>query len=195
MLEPLAIMFGAIFVHNIALVYILGMCPFISLSRDLRTASGMGVAVIAVMTLTAAVNWPVYHLILVPTGTEFLHYITFIIVIAATVQLTEMIVESYFPTLQALFGIFLPLITVNCSVLAVSLFMVLREYSFANTLGFAVGSGGGWALAIVIVAAIKERVKLRGDVPRGLKGPALTFITVGIIALAFMGFVGMVGIQ
>ena len=195
MISSLTIFIAAVFTHNIALTYLLGMCPFISLSRSLRTALGMGMAVIFVITLTAAINWPVYHLILVPTHSELVYYIVFIIVIAASVQLLEMIMERFFPPLQASFGIFLPLITVNCTVLAISLFMVLRDYSYIKTLFFAFGSAVGWTLAITIVAAINEKLKLVGDIPKGLRGPGIIMVIAGIIALAFLGFGGMVSIQ
>jgi len=195
MVGLLTILVAAVFTHNIALTYLLGMCPFISLSRSLKTALGMGMAVIFVITLTAAINWPVYHLILVPADSELIYYIVFITMIAASVQLVEMIMERFFPALQAAFGIFLPLITVNCTVLAVSLFMILRKYSYIETLFFAFGSAVGWTLAITIVAAINEKLKLVGDIPKGLKGPGIIMITAGIIALAFMGFGGMVSIQ
>lgn len=195
MTELFTIFFAAILTHNIALTYILGMCPFISLSRSLKTATGMGYAVIFVVTVTAVINWPIYHLLLVPLKSEILTYIVFIIVIAASVQLLEMIMEKFFPVLEASFGIFLPLITVNCMVLAVSLFMVLRDYSYIKTIFFAFGSSIGWTLAIIIVAAIRERLRLVGDVPAGLHGPGITMVIAGILALAFMGFAGMVGIQ
>ena len=195
MLGLMTILIAAIFTHNIALTYLLGMCPFISLSRSLKTALGMGMAVIFVITLTAAINWPVYHLILVPLQSELIYYIVFIIMIAASVQLVEMIMERFFPALQAAFGIFLPLITVNCTVLAVSLFMIIREYSYIQTVFFAFGSAVGWTLAITIVAAINEKLKLVGNIPKGLKGPGIIMIIAGIIALAFMGFGGMVSIQ
>lgn len=194
MTQLLTIFVAAILTHNIALTYLLGMCPFISLSRSTKTALGMSVAVIFVVTLTAAVNWPIYHLILVPTGSTLIFYIVFIIVIAASVQLVEMIMERFFPALQASFGIFLPLITVNCTVLAVSLFMVLRDYSFLATVVFSFGSAVGWMLAIMIVAAINEKLKLIGDIPKGLTGPGIIMIIAGIIALAFLGFGGMVDI-
>ena len=190
----LTIFLAAVLTHNIALTYLLGMCPFISLSRSLRTATGMGFAVIFVVTLTAAINWPIYNLILVPAKSELIYYIVFIIVIAASVQLVEMIMERFFPVLQAAFGIFLPLITVNCTVLAVSLFMVIRNYSYTESLIFAFGSAVGWTLAIVIVAAINEKLKLVGDVPKGMKGPGIIMVIAGIIALAFLGFAGMVRI-
>lgn len=195
MAELLTIFIAAILTHNIALTYLLGLCPFISLSRSLKTASGMGFAVIFVVTLTAAINWPIYHLILVPAKSELIYYIVFIIVIAAAVQLVEMIMEKFFPALQASFGIFLPLITVNCTVLAVSLFIVLRKYSYIETLAFAIGSAVGWMLAIIIVAAINEKINLIGDVPKGLKGPGIIMVIAGIIALSFMGFAGMMKIQ
>lgn len=190
----LTIFLAAVLTHNIALTYLLGMCPFISLSRSLRTATGMGFAVIFVVTLTAAINWPIYNLILVPTKSELIYYVVFIIVIAASVQLVEMLMERFFPVLQAAFGIFLPLITVNCTVLAVSLFMVIRNYSYTESLIFAFGSAVGWTLAIVIVAAINEKLKLIGDVPKGMKGPGIIMVIAGIIALAFLGFAGMVRI-
>jgi len=191
----LTIFIAAILTHNIALTYLLGMCPFISLSRTLKTAVGMSVAVLFVVTLTAAINWPIYHLILVPGGSELIYFIVFIIVIAATVQLVEMVMERFFPALQASFGIFLPLITVNCTVLAVSLFMVLRDYSFLETMVFAVGSSLGWMVAIVVVAAINEKLKLVGNVPKALQGAGIIMIIAGILALAFMGFGGMVQVQ
>ena len=189
------IFIAAILTHNVALTYLLGMCPFVSLSRSIKTAFGMSFAVILVVTLTAAINWPIYHLILVPTNSEVIYYIVFIIIIAASVQLVEMIMERFFPQLQASFGIFLPLITVNCTVLAVSLFMVLRDYSYLATIVFAFGSAVGWMLAIMIVAAINEKLKLIGNIPKGLKGMGIIMIIAGIIALAFLGFGGMVDIK
>ncbi len=190
----LTILVAAILTHNIALTYLLGMCPFIALSRALKTAVGMSYAVIFVVTLTAAINWPIYHLILVPTNSTLIYYIVFIIVIAASVQLVEMIMERFFPILQAAFGIFLPLITVNCTVLAVSLFMVIREYGYVETVVFAFGSAVGWMAAIVIIAAINEKLKLIGDIPSGMKGPGIIMVSAGLIALAFLGFAGMVNI-
>jgi Na+-transporting NADH:ubiquinone oxidoreductase subunit E len=190
----ITIFLAAILTHNIALTYLLGMCPFISLSRNLRTASGMGFAVIFVVVLTAIVNWPIYNLVLVPTGSEIIYYVVFIIVIAATVQLVEMLMERFFPVLQAAFGIFLPLITVNCTVLAVSLFMVIRNYDFLTTLVFAFGSAVGWTIAIVVVAAINEKLDLIGDIPKGMRGPGIIMVIAGIIALAFLGFSGMVNV-
>ncbi|MCP4403511.1 MAG: NADH:ubiquinone reductase (Na(+)-transporting) subunit E [bacterium] len=194
MTHILMIFLASILTQNIALTYLLGMCPFIALSRSLKTAVGMGFAVIFVITLTSMINWPIYHLILVPLHSELLYYIVFIIVIAASVQLVEMIMEKFFPALQAAFGIFLPLITVNCTVLAVSLFMVLREYSYLDSVIFAMGSAMGWVLAIVLVAAINEKLELIGDIPKGMQGPGIIMVVAGIIALAFLGFAGIVRI-
>jgi len=193
-LTLLTVFAAAILTHNMALTYLLGMCPFISLSKSLRTASGMGFAVIFVVTLTAIINWPIYNLILVPTGTELIYYIVFIIVIAASVQLVEMIMERFFPPLQAAFGIFLPLITVNCTVLAVSLFMVIRDYNYLTSIVFAFGSAVGWIVAIVIVAAINEKLKLIADIPSGMRGPGIIMVISGVLALAFLGFAGVVNL-
>ena len=189
----ITIFMASILTHNMAFTYLLGMCPFVSLSRSIKTSCGMSFAVIFVVTLTATINWPIQRL-LVHCNSEIISYIVFIIVIAASVQLVEMIMERFFPQLQASFGIFLPLITVNCTVLAVSLFMVLKDYSYITTLVFAVGAAVGWMLAIMIVAAINEKLKLIGNVPKGLQGPGIIMITSGIIALAFCGFSGMVNI-
>ncbi len=188
----ITIFIAAIFTQNVALTYLLGMCPFVSLARSMKTAFGMGVAVTFVVFLTAAVNWPIYHLLLVPFNSQIIKYIVFIIVIAASVQLVEMIMERFFPALQAAFGIFLPLITVNCTVLFVSLFMIRQEFSYIQTLIYALGAAIGFWLAIVIVAAIYEKLDTVGDVPKGLKGPGIIMIITGIIALAFLGFSGMV---
>ncbi|HLD82931.1 MAG TPA: Rnf-Nqr domain containing protein [Candidatus Omnitrophota bacterium] len=193
--SPLILFIASIFTHNIALVYILGMCPFIVISKNFKTAVGMGISVIFVVTLTAAINWPIYWLILVPLKAEIVSYLIFICVIAATVQLLEMIIEKFFPPLQSSFGIFLPLITVNCIVLAVCLFMVLRKYDFIQTVFYSFGTSAGWALAIIIMAAIKEKLVLVGDIPKGLRGAGITMIIAGLLAFAFMGFAGMITLQ
>lgn len=194
-LHPLIILVAAIFTHNIALTYLLGMCPLLAMSRHINTAIGMGMAVVFVMTITSVINWFLYHYFLIPAGAEIVSYLIFIIIIASVVQLLEMLIERFFPRLQNSFGIFLPLITVNCTILAVSLFMVLREYNFWQNLFFAIGSGIGWTLAITVIAAIREKLQLVADVPDGLKGAGITMVIAGILALAFMGFSGMVNIQ
>ncbi len=182
-------------VRNIALVYILGMCPFIALSKNLKTSMGMAVAVAFVVTITSIVNWVIYHYILVPTGSEIFTYLILIISIAASVQLVEMIIDKFFPPLYSSFGIFLPLITVNCVVLAVSLFVVLRNYNLTQTVVYGFGTACGWALAIIVMAAIREKLYLVGDVPPGLRGPGITMIIAGLMAFAFMGFAGIIGVQ
>lgn len=190
--SPLIILIASVLTHNIALTYILGMCPFIVISKNFKTATGMGISVIFVVTLTAIINWPIYWKILVPFHAEIISFLVFIIVIAATVQLLEMIIEKFFPPLQSSFGIFLPLITVNCIVLAVSLFMVLRNYSFIQTVFYSAGTSAGWALAITLMAAIKEKLMLVSDIPKGLRGPGITMIIAGLMAFAFMGFAGII---
>jgi len=194
-MHPLIIFIAAIFTHNIALTYLLGMCPMLAMSRNLNTAIGMGIAVILVMCITTTINWLLLHFILIPTNSEIMAYLVFIIIIASVVQLLEMVIEKFFPRLQNSFGIFLPLITVNCTILAVSLFVNLREYNLAQTVLFSIGSGVGWALAIGIIAAIREKLVLIGDVPNGLKGAGITMVIAGILALAFFGFSGMMSIQ
>ena len=193
--SPLILLIASIFTHNIALTYILGMCPFIVISKNFKTAVGMGVSIVFVVTLTAVINWPIYYKILVPLKAEIVSYLIFIVVIAASVQLLEMIIEKFFPPLQSSFGIFLPLITVNCIVLAVCLFMVLRKYNFIQTLFYSFGTSAGWALAIIIMAAIKEKLALVGDIPKGLRGAGITMIIAGLMAFAFMGFAGMITLQ
>jgi len=193
--NPLVLFFAAMFTHNIALVYILGMCPFIVISKNFKTALGMGVSIIFVVTLTAAITWPIYWLILVPAKAEIISFLVFICVIAGTVQLLEMVIEKFFPPLQSSFGIFLPLITVNCIVLAVCLFMVLRRYDFIQTIFYSIGTSAGWALAIIIMAAIKEKMMLVSDVPKGLRGAGITMVIAGLLAFAFMGFAGMITLQ
>lgn len=194
-MNPLTILFASIFTHNIALVYILGMCPFIVISRNYKTAIGMGISVVFVVTLTAIINWPIYWKILVPLKSEILAYLIFIIVIAASVQLLEMLIEKFSPALQSSFGIFLPLITVNCIVLAVCLFMVLRKYNFIQTVCYSFGTSVGWALAIIIMSAIKEKLNLVADIPEGLRGAGITMIIAGLMAFAFMGFAGIITLQ
>lgn len=194
-MELLSIFLASIFTHNIALVYILGMCPFIAISRNLKGALGMAVSVIFVVTLTGLILWPIYWLVLVPLKSEIISYLIFIVVIAAIVQLLEMIIERFFPAIQASFGVFLPLITVNCIVLAVALFMVLRNYNFWETVVYSFGTSSGWGLAIVTMAAIKEKLNLIGDIPSGLKGPAITMIIAGLMAFAFMGFAGIITLK
>lgn len=184
------IIVASILNHNIALVYILGMCSLIAISTNVKNAIGMGIAVVFVVTLTGMINYPIY-LLLQKTGTTNLSLLVFIITIAATVQFLEMFLEKYIPSLHSAFGIYLPLITVNCVVLAVSLFFVTKEYNFVQTTAFSLGSGLGWMLAIVLLAGIREKMAKQSDIPRGLKGKGIAFVVLGIMALAFIGFTGI----
>ncbi len=191
---PAAIFFGAIFTGNILLSNYLGMCSFLSVSKEIKTSNGLGAAVIFVMAVTTLLNWIVYHYLLIPLGLEYLRFIVFIVVIAAFVQLVEMIIERISEGLYAALGIFLPLITVNCAILGVSLFMVIRSYSLVSSFFYGLGSGIGWYLAIIAMAGIRK--KLTGaNIPKGLEGPGITLIIAGMMALAFMGFSGMINIS
>ncbi|NLJ81059.1 MAG: NADH:ubiquinone reductase (Na(+)-transporting) subunit E [Firmicutes bacterium] len=176
------------------LVNFLGMCSFISVSSEYDTASGLGKAVALVMVFTTTINWLIYHLLVVPFGLEYLRYLVFIVVIAATVQIIEMAMDRYLPDLHVRLGIFLPLITVNCAILGISLFMVIRSYSFWQTVLFGFGSGLGWWMAIAALAAIREKMAAN-RLPPGLQGPAITFIITGLMALAFVGFSGIFAVM
>ena len=193
-LMPVAILFAAVFTNNILLTNYLGMCSFLSVSRELKTASGLGLAVVFVMACTSALNWLIYNYVLIPLDLTYLRFIVFIIVIAAFVQLVEMVIERVSEQLYTALGIFLPLITVNCAILGVSLFMVIRQYSFLSSFTYGLGSGIGWALAILAMAGIREKMK-RARLPRGLEGAGITLIITGMMALAFIGFTGMISIN
>ncbi len=184
--------FAAIFTQNILLTTFLGMCPFTSVSREVKTAAGLGGAVVFVMTFTTALNWLAYKYVLEPRGLEFFRFILFIIIIAAFVQFVEMVIDRYTPKLYQSLGIFLPLITVNCAILGASLFMVIRRYSLIVTIGYGFGSGVGWFLAIIAMAGIRTRLN-ESRVPEGLRGPGITLIIAGMMALAFIGFTGVLG--
>lgn len=182
--------FAAIFTQNILLTTFLGMCPFTSVSREVKAAIGLGFAVVFVMTFTTVLNWVAYEYVLVPLKLEFFRFILFIIIIAAFVQFVEMVIDRYSPKLYQTLGIFLPLITVNCAILGTSLFMVIRDHSFIVTIGYGFGSGVGWLLAILAMAGIRQRLN-ESRVPRGLQGPGITLIIAGLMALAFVGFTGV----
>lgn len=193
-LNPMIIFLAAIFTNNMIFSNFLGMCSYISVSKEISTSLGLGQAVTFVLACTSIINYLIYYYILVPFNLEFLRFIIFIISIAAFVQLLEMILERYIPNLYYALGIFLPLITVNCAILGVSLFMIIRNYTFLQSFAFSVGSGIGWTLAIVALAGIRQRIKL-ASVPKGLQGPGIALITTGLMALAFIGFSGIVQIQ
>jgi Na+-transporting NADH:ubiquinone oxidoreductase subunit E len=188
----LVVFFSAVFTNNILLTNYLGMCSFLGASREMRTAAGLGAAVTFTMAATTALNWAVYHLLLAPLGLEYLQIIVFIVVIAAFVQLVEMVIERASEPLYAALGIFLPLITVNCAILGASLFMVIRRYDFPEAFAYGLGAGLGWMLAIVAMAGIRRKMA-RSRVPQGLEGAGITLIVAGIMALAFIGFNGMLG--
>lgn len=187
--------FAAIFTNNILLTNFLGLCPFLAISKELRSALGLGAAVVFVMTCTAVINYLIYYYVLLPLNLEHFRYIVFIVVIAAFVQLVEMAVERFFPALYYVLGIFLPLITVNCAILGASLFLIIRKYTFWQSMAYGAGSGIGWMLAIIAVGAIREKVQKSAKLPKGLEGPAITLIITGLMALAFMAFSGMIQIQ
>jgi Na+-transporting NADH:ubiquinone oxidoreductase subunit E len=196
----LGIFTTSVFIQNILLANFLGMCSFLAISTRLDTAMGLGIAVVFVLFITAPINWIINTKLLSEGSLAFLGYeeinlgflrfITFIAVIAAVVQVVEIIIDKVSPTLYNSLGIFLPLISVNCAILGVSLFMVEREYNFLETLVFAVGSGIGWWLAIIAMAAIREKITY-SDIPKGLEGLGITMITTGLMAIGFMCFAGI----
>lgn len=188
------IFFASIFINNMVLTYFLGICPFVAVSKEIPTALGMGMAVIFVMFMTMGLNWPLYHLVLIPFKVEYLQFLVFIFVIASFVQIVEMFIDRYSPVLYVSLGVFLPLITVNCAILGISLFSILRDYTYLQSLAFALGSGIGWTLAITAMAGIRQKLRF-SQVPRGLQGPGITMIIAGIMALAFMGFAGIVNMN
>ena len=196
----LGLFIRAVFIENMALSFFLGMCTFLALSKKIEAAVGLGVAVIVVLTITTPVNNLLYHKLLndgalawlgLPdVSLTFLYFLAFIGVIAALVQILEMFLDKYVPALYNALGVFLPLITVNCAILGASLFMVERDYNLGESVVFGAGAGVGWTLAIVALAGIREKLKY-SDVPEGLRGLGITFITVGLMSLGFMSFGGI----
>lgn len=186
----------SIFIENMALAFFLGMCTFLAVSKNVKTAFGLGIAVTVVLGISVPANNLVYNLVLrdgaIAEGVDlsFLNFITFIGVIAALVQILEMILDRYFPSLYNALGIFLPLITVNCAIFGGVSFMAQRDYNFSESVIYGFGSGIGWMLAIVLMAAIREKMKY-SDIPAGLKGLGITFVTTGLMALGFMSFSGV----
>lgn len=193
-LSPFSLFFASIFTSNILLANFLGMCSFISISKDMKSSNGLGMAVTVVLTITTALNWVVLNYVLIPLNLEYLRFIIFIVVIAAIVQMLEMIIDRVSQTLYISLGIFLPLITVNCAILGVSLFMEIRNYNFWQTLIYGFGSGLGWWLAIMALSAIRKKTD-KAPVPSGLQGAGITMITIGFMAMAFLGFSGMLQVQ
>ena len=196
----LSLFVRAVFIENMALVFFLGMCTFIAVSKKIETAIGLGIAVIVVQTITVPVNNLVFGFLLADgalawagfpdVDLSFLGYLSYIGLIAAMVQILEMFLDKYVPVLYNSLGVFLPLITVNCAILGGSIFMVNRSYNFSESVVYGIGSGVGWAIAIVVLAGIREKIKY-SDVPEGLRGLGITFITVGLMSLGFMSFGGI----
>jgi Na+-transporting NADH:ubiquinone oxidoreductase subunit E len=195
-----SILFRAVFLENLALSYFLGMCTFLAVSKEVKTAFGLGVAVIVVQTLSVPVNSAIYNGLLRQGALDwaglghldfsYLGLLSQIAIIAALVQVLEIILHKFFPALYHTLGIFLPLITVNCAILGGSLFMVQREYGVVESVAYGIGSGAGWALAIVALAGLREKMRY-SDIPAGLQGLGVTFITSGLVALAFLGIGGI----
>jgi len=189
----LTVLLSAVFTSNILLTNYLGMCSFLAVSREIKTSLGLGAAVVFVMAFTCPLNWMINVWVLEPLDLEYLRFITFIVVIAAFVQVIEMIVERVSETLYANLGIFLPLITVNCAILGAALFMIIRKYTLAESFVYGLGSGLGWAMAILAMAGIRQEKLNQSKLPKGLEGPGIALVVAGIMALAFMGFSGMGG--
>ena len=194
------IFFRSVFLENLALAYFLGMCTFLAVSKKIKTTLGLGTAVIVVEGISVPLNNLIYNLLLRDGALSwaglghldfsFLGLLSQIAVIAAMIQILEMVLNRFFPALYNSLGIYLPLLTVNCAILGASLFMVQRDYSFVESLAYGLGAGFGWALAIVALAGLREKMKY-SDIPKGLQGLGITFITTGLISLAFMGIAGI----
>ena len=194
-MELFNIFIKSAFIDNLVLSYFLGMCSYLAVSKSVKTAFGLGMAVIFVLGITMPINWLINEFLLKDTGMlgidlTFLRFILFIAVIASMVQLVEMVVEKASPALYTALGIFLPLITVNCAILGGSLFMVSREYSFGEAVSFGLGGGFGWFLAIIAIAAIREKIRY-SDVPPALRGLGMAFILTGLMGIAFMSLMGI----
>lgn len=192
MTEYLLLILGTALVNNVVLVKFLGLCPFMGVSNKLDSAVGMGFATTFVLTLAAVASWILEHFVLQPLGIGFLRILTFILVIAAVVQFTEMVIKRFSPALNQVLGIFLPLITTNCAVLGVALLNVQEEHSFIESMLYGFGSALGFTLVMVIFAGLRERLAL-SEVPAVFEGAPIGFIVAGLLSLAFMGFSGLTG--
>ncbi|NRB41157.1 MAG: NADH:ubiquinone reductase (Na(+)-transporting) subunit E [Pseudomonadales bacterium] len=196
----ISIFITSVFIENMALAFFLGMCTFLAVSKKIETAIGLGVAVVVVQVITVPANYLILTYLLKDgalawagypdVDLSFLGFLSYIGMIAAIVQIMEMVLDKYVPVLYNALGVFLPLITVNCAILGGTLFMVERDYNFGESVVYGIGSGFGWALAIAALAGIREKLKY-SDVPKGLEGLGITFITVGLMSLGFMSFGGM----
>ena len=181
---------AAIFVNNIVLAQFLGICPFLGVSKKIDTAAGMGMAVAFVMLIATLVTYPIYYGILVPAGLEFMQTIVYILVIAALVQMVEIILKKSMPSLYAALGVFLPLITTNCTILGVAINVINFEYNILESAVYAVATALGFTLAMVLFAGIREQLEIT-SLPKGMKGTPIALITAGLLAMAFMGFSGI----
>ena len=190
-LSYFAIIMGAIFVNNVVLAQFLGICPFLGVSSKVETSMGMGAAVTFVMALSAVVTWLIQTYILVPLGIEYMQTIVFILVIAALVQMVEIVLKKVSPSLYQALGIFLPLITTNCAVLGVAILMIQKEFSLLQGVAYNVATALGFALALVIFAGLRERIEFE-EAPKAFQGVPIALITASILAMAFMGFSGLV---
>ena len=186
-----AIIIGAIFVNNVVLAQFLGICPFLGVSSKVETSLGMGAAVTFVMALTALVCWPLQQYVLNPFGIGYMQTIVFILVIASLVQMVEIILKKVSPSLYQALGVFLPLITTNCAVLGVAITMIQKEFTLLQSVAFSISTAIGFALALVLFAGIRERLDFE-EVPAAFKGVPIALVTAGILAMAFMGFSGLV---
>ncbi|MDR1672575.1 MAG: electron transport complex subunit RsxA [Bacteroidales bacterium] len=190
-MEYIIIIISAIFVNNIVLAQFLGICPFMGVSSKISTSAGMGGAVLFVMTISTIITYLIMHYILVPLGIEFLQTITYILVIAALVQMVEIILKKVSPALYQALGVFLPLITTNCTILGVAILVIQKDYNLLQSVVFAVATATGLAMAMVVFAGIREQLALVA-IPKGMKGIPVALITAGLLAMAFMGFAGIV---
>lgn len=190
-MEYIAIIIFAVFVNNVILSQFLGICPFLGVSKKVSTATGMGAAVIFVMTLSTIVTFLLHKFVLLPLGIEFLQTILFILVIAALVQMVEIILKKISPSLYQALGVFLPLITTNCAVLGISILVIQKGYNLLEGVTYTIGISLGFTLAMIIFAGLREQLELV-DVPKGMRGIPIALITAGILAMAFMGFAGLV---
>ena len=190
-MEYFAIIIGAIFVNNVVLAQFLGICPFLGVSNKVNTSLGMGAAVVFVMAISSIVVYLLQYYVLVPLRIEYMQTIVFILVIAALVQMVEIILKKISPALYQALGIFLPLITTNCAVLGVAILLVQKNYNLLQSFTYAVSTAVGFALALVVFSGIRERLELN-DVPKAMRGVPVALVTAGILAMAFMGFAGLV---
>ena len=190
-MEYVLIIIGAILVNNVVLSQFLGICPFLGVSNKISTASGMGMAVTFVLSIATITTWLLYKYVLEPLNIEFMQAITYILIIASLVQMVETVLKKVSPALYQALGVFLPLITTNCVILGVTLLVIQKDFNFITSIVYAISTGLGYMLALIIFAGLREQIEL-SDTPSGMRGTPIALITAGILAMAFMGFSGMV---